>query len=67
MGLKIKKPVPPCKANTGSELGKAVAAVSDGFNTKPLGEFQEAFLASRFGLDGVRARVVAELAWGART
>jgi len=34
--------------------------------TKPLPEFQEAFLAARFGLDGTRARVVAELAWGGR-
>ncbi len=32
--------------------------------TKPLGEFQADFITARFHLDGVRARVVAELAWG---
>ncbi len=35
--------------------------------TKPLPEVQACFLAARFRLDGVRARVVAELAWGPST
>ena len=33
-------------------------------DSRPLPEIQTDFLAARFGLDGARARVVAELAWG---
>ena len=56
----------PARANgTGSGIAKAVEAfIPD--NSKPLPEFQASFVAARYGLDGVRARVVAELAWGGR-
>jgi len=33
-------------------------------STESLAAVQAEYLAARFGLDGVRARVVAELAWG---
>ncbi len=58
-----KKPAPPCQAATGSIVWESSAALVPN-NSKPLAEVQSAFLAARYGLDGIRARVVAELAWG---
>lgn len=61
---KTKKPAPPCKAATGSDWDSLAA--SDRDNSKALPEVQSAFLVARFGLDGTRARLTAELVWGRR-
>ena len=63
MPMKTKRPAPPCRAATGQVAWESSTAL-DANNSKPLADFQGAFLAARFGLDGTRARVVAELAWG---
>ncbi len=52
----------PLATGTGLEWISSPASVRD--NSKPITEFQAAFVATRYGLDGSRARVVAELAWG---
>ena len=62
MDRKTTKPAQPRQAATGS--GWNSLAASDRTNTANLSEVQSAFLAARYGLDGIRARVVAELAWG---
>jgi len=55
----------PASANwTGLGIEKFTSYNPD--NTRPLPEVQTDYLAARFRLDGVRARVVAELLWGAR-
>jgi len=41
-------------------------AASERINIHDLTKAQADFVAARFGLDATRARVVAELAWGAR-
>ena len=57
----------PARVNgTGSGNVISSAARDTRISTLDLAEAQASFLAARFGLDGVRARVVAELAWGAR-
>jgi len=60
---KRSKPA-PLATGTGSRTAKLSGFGPD--YTKPLPEFQATFVAARFGLDGTRARVVAELAWGGR-
>ena len=42
------------------------AARDTRISTLDLAEAQASYLAARFGLDGVRARVVAGLCWGCR-
>ena len=59
-----QKRAKPARKGTGSGIGKAVAAISDRISTLDLAEAQASYIAARFGLDGTRARVVAELAWG---
>ena len=55
----------PARVNgTGSGNVISLAARDTRTNTETLSEVQASFLAARFGLDGTRARVVAELAWG---
>jgi len=63
MTVKRSKPA-PLATGTGVEWISSPASVRD--NSKNLPQFQEAFLAARYGLDGTRSRVVAELAWGGR-
>lgn len=62
MSMKQKRPAPLAKV-AGPIVWESSAAL-DPNNSKPLPEFQGAFIAARYGLDGTRARVVAELAWG---
>jgi len=50
----------------GTALGIAKLASFNPDNTENLPEVQACFLAARFRLDGVRARLTAELAWGGR-
>jgi len=52
----------PARGN-GTGLGITNLTSFNPDNTENLSEVQAAFLAARFRLDGVRARVVAELAW----
>ncbi len=56
----------PARGN-GTGLGITKLTSFNPDNTENLSEVQAAFLAARFRLDGVRARVVAELAWGPST
>jgi hypothetical protein len=63
MRQKSMKPAPPCQAATGPVVWISSPA-SNRDNTEALPEVQASYLAARFGLDGTRARVVAELAWG---
>lgn len=61
-----QKKMRAARAN-GTALGITKPASFGPDCTKPLPEVQACFLAARFGLDGTRARVVAELAWGPST
>ncbi len=63
MAQKRSKPA-PLATGTGSRTAKLSGFGPDSTNSLP--EVQACFLVARFGLDGARARVVAELAWGGR-
>ncbi len=55
----------PFPLATGTGLGVAkVSSVCTPDYSAPLSSFQADFLSARFGLDGVRARLTAELCWG---
>jgi len=57
----------PARANgTGSRFAKSSPATCSQENSETLPQFQADFLAARFRLDNVRARLTAELLWGAR-
>jgi len=47
----------------GTGLGIEKLASFNPENIRPFPEVQSDFLAARFGLDGARARLMAELAW----
>jgi len=61
MGRERSRPAPRERAGL---LDAQSSAARDVPNSAPLPAFQADFLAARFGLDGVHARVVAELAFG---
>ncbi len=60
MTLKRSKPA----RGNGTGLGIAKLASFNSDNSKPLPEIQADFIAARYGMDAVRARVVAHLAFG---
>ncbi len=62
MTMNKMRPAPLAKV-AGPGIAKLTIARSPE-DSAPLPTFQASFLAARFGLDGLRARVVAELAWG---
>ncbi len=62
MARKTPKPALLLRATTGS--GWNSLAASDRNNSKPLDEFQAAFVGARYGLDAARARLTASLAFG---
>jgi len=61
MGRDGSRPAPRERAGL---VGVHASPACNTANNAPLSSFQADFIAARFGLDGVRARVVAELAWG---
>ena len=63
MAQKRLRPAPPCQAATGPEMLR-MPTLSVSEHSAPLPAFQADFIAARFGLDAVRARLTAELAWG---
>ena len=64
MARKTTKPAQPRQAATGS--GWDSLAASARITTPDLTEAQAFYIAARYGLDGTRARLVAELAWRCR-
>ncbi len=61
-----QKRLRPAPLATGTGLGITKLSSFDPDNTQTVPSVQACYLAARFGLDGARARVVAELAWGGR-
>jgi len=59
-----KRPKPARANGTGSGNVICSAARDTRTSTETLGAVQAAFVARRYGLDGVRARLTAELAFG---
>lgn len=60
----LQKRSKPAPLATGTGLGIAKFTSYNPDNTRPLPEVQTDYVAARYGLDGVRARLTAELAWG---
>ena len=61
-----RKTTKPARMGTGSGDVISLQARDDRIFTPDLSKAQASYIAARYGLDGIRARVVAELAWGCR-
>ncbi len=59
----VQKRSRPAPLAAGTGLGWISSPASTRDNSKNLPQFQADFVAARFGLDGVRAKLTAELAW----
>ena len=60
-----QKSTKPARVNgTGSGIVISLAARDTRLNSETLPEVQASYIAARYGLDGNRARLTAELAWG---